>query len=128
MILDVARFASKDQLKLDKSKQEDPTCKVQKPSALVVAAAVARPGLMRDAAEVKVSTSPILRQSRVRDLEIVGLSLCNLKSLKLPSPITMTSLRLRGKVAIVTGSSTGLSRVTALAYAQEGAVLACASL
>lgn len=41
----------------------------------------------------------------------------------------MASLgRLQGKVSIVTGSSSGLGRAIALAYAKEGALLVCADL
>lgn len=37
-------------------------------------------------------------------------------------------LRLHGKVAIVTGSSSGLGRAIAIRYAQEGAKVVCADL
>ncbi|KAI1751977.1 hypothetical protein F4782DRAFT_530920 [Xylaria castorea] len=40
----------------------------------------------------------------------------------------MTSKRLLGKVAIVTGSSSGLGRAIALAYSEEGAHIVCADL
>ena len=40
----------------------------------------------------------------------------------------MASSGLKDKVAIVTGSSSGLGRAISLAYAQEGAILACADL
>ena len=40
----------------------------------------------------------------------------------------MSSQRLDGKVAIVTGSSSGIGRAIALEYAREGAILACADL
>ncbi|KAI1737920.1 hypothetical protein F4680DRAFT_460242 [Xylaria scruposa] len=40
----------------------------------------------------------------------------------------MTSRRLLGKVAIVTGSSSGLGRAISLAYSEEGAHIVCADL
>ena len=40
----------------------------------------------------------------------------------------MSSSRLSDKVAIVTGSSSGIGRAIALEYGKEGAVLACADL
>ena len=40
----------------------------------------------------------------------------------------MPPSRLSGKVAIVTGSSSGIGRAIALEYGKEGAVLACADL
>lgn len=43
-------------------------------------------------------------------------------------PAAHSLRRLEGKVCIVTGSSSGLGRAIALAYAREGAVLACADL
>jgi len=43
-------------------------------------------------------------------------------------PSITTSQRLHGKVCIVTGSSSGLGRAIALAYAREGGLLVCADL
>jgi NAD(P)-dependent dehydrogenase (short-subunit alcohol dehydrogenase family) len=40
----------------------------------------------------------------------------------------MSTLRLEGKVGVVTGSSSGLGRAIALGYAKEGAYLVCADL
>lgn len=40
----------------------------------------------------------------------------------------MMSKRLQDKVAIITGSSSGLGRAIALAYAREGANIVCADL
>lgn len=40
----------------------------------------------------------------------------------------MGSKRLDGKVAIVTGASSGIGRAISLAYAQEGAHVVCADL
>ncbi|KAF2017949.1 NAD(P)-binding protein [Aaosphaeria arxii CBS 175.79] len=40
----------------------------------------------------------------------------------------MSSERLKGKVCIVTGSSSGLGRAIAMGYAREGATLVCADL
>ena len=39
-----------------------------------------------------------------------------------------SSQRLQGKVAIITGASSGLGRAIALAYAKEGARVVCADL
>jgi NAD(P)-dependent dehydrogenase (short-subunit alcohol dehydrogenase family) len=41
---------------------------------------------------------------------------------------TTHSQRLLGKVAIVTGSSSGLGRAIALAYSKEGAIVVCTDL
>ncbi len=43
-------------------------------------------------------------------------------------PASQGSGRLRNKVAIITGSSSGLGRAIALAYAGEGAHIVCADL
>jgi NAD(P)-dependent dehydrogenase (short-subunit alcohol dehydrogenase family) len=40
----------------------------------------------------------------------------------------MSFPRLKGKVCIVTGSSSGLGRAIAIGYAREGALLVCADL
>ena len=40
----------------------------------------------------------------------------------------MAFQRLKDKIAIITGSSSGIGRAIALAYAKEGAFIACADL
>lgn len=41
---------------------------------------------------------------------------------------TMSQNRLEGKVALVTGASSGMGRATALSLAREGAILVCCDL
>jgi len=40
----------------------------------------------------------------------------------------MSQNRLEGKVALVTGASSGMARATALSFAREGAILVCCDL
>ena len=47
----------------------------------------------------------------------------------LPSQIlNMSQNRLEGKIALVTGASSGMGRATALSFAREGAILVCCDL
>lgn len=54
----------------------------------------------------------------------------NLSGVSAPAPFERhsSSRRLQGRIAVITGASSGLGRAIALAYAAEGAKVVCADL